>query len=214
MQLFKKCSLAILMFSLCSCASVITENITSDPSGASIYWGKDKYKLSKTPHSTPSHRQLKGLDIEPFCYQVIKEGYNDPETVCKPREYSHRYVHFNLEKIEEPEIEENLIFEENTVSTTGAASTLRKLTTSETYEINPRLSPDKKWLLMQVYEAGDKASYKSVLQKLNIANSNRIILTQKNYTSRNGTWLPDNSAIVFDTDRIGSSTIVQSWYKW
>ncbi len=201
----------MFVLALCACAPLepqrfdLFENVTSSPSGATILWGENRNSLQNPSKTTPSFRPFQGATIAAWCYQVTKVGYLDSDVICRSESTIGRNIHFDLEKATEPAV----IFD-NTVSITGAASALRKMTTSETYELNPQLSPDKKWLLMQVHEAGENASYKSVLQKISVENSSRIILTRKNNNSRKGTWLPDSSAIVFASDKLGPFTIVQS----
>ncbi len=202
----------IFIFSLSACAPIdpidpiknfTNENVRSTPHGATIHWGSSNSNLQRTNEKTPFFKRHSSATIGPKCYRVTMEGYTDSETICHPEQSIVRNVYFKLSKIP-------VVIEDNTVSISGAASALRKITTTETHELNPRLSPDKRWLLMQVHESGNKASYKSVLQKINVDNSSRVILTQKNNDSRNGDWLPDSSAIVFNSDKLGNLTIVQS----
>lgn len=91
-----------------SCATTYAERITSDPSGAVIYWGSSQSKFVDTDYVTPFERSIHGSPWESRCYQVKKEGYYDSEVICKPREAGDRQIHFSLrlKPVEKVEISE------------------------------------------------------------------------------------------------------------
>lgn len=198
---------------LLSACSAPTIRITSNPSDAILYAGEDK-DVSITEIKTPFLKKgAIGTNWSPWCYKLAKEGYQSSEIVCRPQE-ENRNIHIELAKLAEEPVKAEpkpAIKFQATVSITGAASTLSKLTTTETAEKNPRLSPDNKWLLFEVRETGGNPSYKSVLFKLNISNNQKIILTQKSDNSLNGSWTPDAKSIVYATDKLGSLSLVQSY---
>ena len=207
----KSLAVAFCVLFLCSaCIPAINENISSKPPLADIYWGKTKNNLEKTHHETPFYRTINVSTLESWCYQAKRNGYLDSDIICKEEASGDRNIHFNLTPIPTPK-------NQLSVSATGAASALSKITTSETAECRPALSPDGKWLLLEVSENGrhiKACEYNifknTVLQKLNLGNSSKIILTSKIHDSREGSWLPDDSAIVYSTSKMKDYTIVQS----
>ena len=77
--------------------------ITSEPSGAVIYWGPGKDRLVRTDYRTP--RTITIAEGRPFgygaawedCYfQVSVEGYEDSEIIFLKRQPQDRSVHFEL----------------------------------------------------------------------------------------------------------------------
>lgn len=93
-----------------------------------------------------------------------------------------------------------------TVSVTGSAEALKRLTVGGPVEKVLSLSPDKKWLLMEIY----KKNKNHVIQKMKLSNGLRILLTPESSSSRYGVWYPDQKSFVFATDRMGTYAIVQS----
>jgi len=87
----------LLLFS--GCSGSIHEIITSEPPGASIYWGKTSSSLKPTGLKTPNSRDLSASTWEPWCYQLLMEGYQDSEVVCK-KEESERHVNIRLSPVE------------------------------------------------------------------------------------------------------------------
>ena len=79
-----------------SCGTTHKENITSNPSGADIYWGHNRSNFVDTEYVTPFQRSLYAKAWEARCYQVRKEGYLDSEVICKPSEVGDRQIHFVL----------------------------------------------------------------------------------------------------------------------
>ncbi len=72
--------------------------ITSEPPGATIYWGPTKEKIHQAEYETPhieSDVNL-GANWKDWCFQVKKDGYNDSAIVIKANEESDRHIHFNL----------------------------------------------------------------------------------------------------------------------
>lgn len=186
----------------------ITEFVSSNPSGADVYWGKShNYKKLIGPiGKTPFSRTVTEQDVWYRCYKVKMEGYHEPEPICRYiREDDHNF-HFDLKPIEK-----NIEEFQHSVSLTGSAGALKRITAGGTSESRPRLSPDKRWLLVQVSEIGPKASYKSILLKIDLFLGTKVILTSTTCDSREGDWLPDGSSIIFATDKMTDYTIVQSF---
>ena len=75
---------------------IIREVISSEPSGAHIFWGKTESHLKYSGFKTPFTRKIEGLALEPYCYQVKKEGYIDSKIECRPEETGQRKVIFIL----------------------------------------------------------------------------------------------------------------------
>jgi TolB protein len=180
--------------------TTITENITSTPSGANIYWGKTEDDLKPTGHKTPFHGSMTAYHAESWCYQVKKKGYQDSAIICKPARNTDRNVDFVLKAAKEIQ---------PSVSITGSASALKRITDDEFKENYPRLSPDEEWLLVEV-SGDDHGLKKTVIEKINLETGARVILTSKKYNSREADWLPGTSAIVYACDKLGSYTIVKS----
>jgi hypothetical protein len=82
--------------------SPIKTTITSEPSGAVVYWGPSKDQLERTDHRTPStitSRDLpagEGAAWDDWYFQLKKEGYHDSEVVFMRRQQQDRSVHFEL----------------------------------------------------------------------------------------------------------------------
>jgi Tol biopolymer transport system component len=179
----------------------INENITSTPSGAYIYWGKTEGDLMPTGHKTPFHRSMAADNMESRCYQVRKKGYQDSIIICEPGRTTNHHVDFVL-KVEK--------YIQPSVSVTGSASELKRITADEFKENYPRLSPDQEWLLVEVPGDDHKPLSKTVIEKINLETGTKVILSSKKYNSREGEWVPDSSAIVFSSDKLGVYTIVES----
>jgi len=213
-KLFLICVLMIAIIS--GCASKVPERkpitkikdyVTSNPSGANVYW-KKKYgddvlgPIGKTPFS----RTISDEKIILRCYQVKKDGYYNSNIICRYVGEDDRHFHFDLKPIEK------IITElQHSVSLTGSAGALKRITAGVPSESRPRLSPDKRWLLVQLSEIGLKASYRSILLKIDLLLGTKVILTPSSCDSREGDWLPDGSAIIFATDKMTDYTIVQSF---
>lgn len=77
-------------------------SITSEPSGAIVYWGPRKDHLESTDHRTPTTITSKdptagsGAAWDDWYFQVKKEGYHDSEIVFLPRQQHDRSIHFEL----------------------------------------------------------------------------------------------------------------------
>jgi hypothetical protein len=79
--------------------NMIKEVISSEPSGAYIFWGKSEYHLKYSGFRTPLTRTIEGFAWEPYCYQVKKKGYIDSKIECRPEEIGERKVIFTLSPI-------------------------------------------------------------------------------------------------------------------
>lgn len=88
-----------------SCGTTHKENITSNPSGADIYWGYNRTNFVDTEYVTPFQRSLYGKAWESRCYQARKEGYLDSEVICKPSEMGDRHIHFDLQALAGEKVE-------------------------------------------------------------------------------------------------------------
>jgi hypothetical protein len=77
-------------------------SITSEPSGAIVYWGPGRDQLERTDHRTPTTITSKDLSTESgaawddWFFQVKKEGYHDSEVLFLPRKQHDRSIHFEL----------------------------------------------------------------------------------------------------------------------
>jgi hypothetical protein len=77
-------------------------SITSDPSGAIVYWGPRKDRLESTDYRTPATiasddpRAASGAAWKEWYFQVKMEGYRDSQIVFLPREQHDRSFHFKL----------------------------------------------------------------------------------------------------------------------
>ena len=72
--------------------------ITSEPPGATIYWGVAKEKIYKTEYLTPhieSDVNL-GANWKDWSFQVKRNEYKDSPIVVKSKEEGDRHVHFDL----------------------------------------------------------------------------------------------------------------------
>ncbi len=91
--------LILIVLAITGCASTYKERITSDPPGASIYWGYSQSNFVDTDYVTPFEKSIYGKAWEARCYQVKKAGYYDSEVICKPSETGDRHIHFHLSAI-------------------------------------------------------------------------------------------------------------------
>jgi hypothetical protein len=77
--------------------------ITSEPSGAVIYWGPSKDQLEEakrvTPHTVTAKDVWKGASWKDWCYQVKKERYLPSEIACLPQQSADRMVNFELKSV-------------------------------------------------------------------------------------------------------------------
>jgi hypothetical protein len=90
-------SLCFVSLMLLGCAKS-HQIITSDPPWADIYWGKTQNSLVKSTYMTPYSDTITGKKWEPWCYQVMKNGYHDSEIICREVE-TYRKIHFNLSPV-------------------------------------------------------------------------------------------------------------------
>jgi len=97
-----------------------------------------------------------------------------------------------------------------TVSITGAAGALKRITTGGPAKKVLDLSPDRQWLLIQAKEVGPGAADGSVLQKINLLNGTRVALSPRSSDNKEAMWLPDMSGFIFISDRLGTYTLAQS----
>lgn len=76
--------------------------ISSEPSGAIIWWGATKDRLERTDLRTPRTISVEdlpfgsGVDWMEKYFQVKKEGYQDSEIIFLPRQQKDRNIHFEL----------------------------------------------------------------------------------------------------------------------
>jgi hypothetical protein len=78
--------------------------ITSDPPGATIYWGPSSDQLGQTIHKTPRSVTAKdvsdGASWRDWYFQVRKDGYYDSEITFLPQKPVDRSVHYELKPFE------------------------------------------------------------------------------------------------------------------
>lgn len=77
----------ILLFNL-GCSSTVYETIKSDPSEADIYWGKTSSDLEKSGYKTPYTKAIPESKLEPWCFQLQKDGYHKSDIYCRDNELS------------------------------------------------------------------------------------------------------------------------------
>ena len=97
--MYYKKILSLLLFTALvnqGCATTYKEHITSDPSGAEIYWGYSESNFVDTDYVTPFERSIYGKAWEARCYQVRKKGYYDSQVLCRSTETGDRLIHFDL----------------------------------------------------------------------------------------------------------------------
>ncbi|MCP3890016.1 MAG: hypothetical protein GY702_14260 [Desulfobulbaceae bacterium] len=91
--------LLFLLFLCTACGSTpppLTARVTSNPSGAKIFGGKDRYSLKLYESVTPWQVTKNTEHWNPWCFKIIKEGYADSEIKCSGRKYGDKHEHFNL----------------------------------------------------------------------------------------------------------------------
>jgi hypothetical protein len=76
-----------LLFNL-GCSSTVYETIKSDPPEADIYWGKTSSDLAKSGHKTPYAKAIPESKLEPWCFQLQKDGYHKSDIYCRENELS------------------------------------------------------------------------------------------------------------------------------
>jgi hypothetical protein len=90
------CFIILTMLFGSGCAGgTLHEMISCYPAQADIYWGKTESELKNTGYKTPQSRTISGSSLEPWCYQVQKEGYYDSPIVCREEEI-YRNLDFRL----------------------------------------------------------------------------------------------------------------------
>ncbi len=91
-----------LLFLCTACASTppppppITLSIASNPSGAKIIDGKNRYSMQYKGSTTPWQKTANGKNWAAWCFKVVKEGYADSEIKCNDKVYGDLFVHFDL----------------------------------------------------------------------------------------------------------------------
>jgi tetratricopeptide (TPR) repeat protein len=82
--------------------TIIYETISSNPSGAEIFWGKTPDSMTRTEFKTPFSKHIEAKSWEPWCYQIKKEYYFDSLLICRPEDFGDRDVNFDLKPVEIP----------------------------------------------------------------------------------------------------------------
>lgn len=82
--------------------STITTHLTSSPPGAVISHGPDESNLKPSKLVTPAKQSatLPGPYWKPWCYKAELPGHA-PKTICKEQETGDRFVHFDLQPIQQ-----------------------------------------------------------------------------------------------------------------
>lgn len=75
--------------------------ITSQPSGAEVYWGTNPKDVTTLLSHTPVESQTKkGSGLPPMCYQARVgdeyKGYKTSKIICKPEQFSDRIINFSF----------------------------------------------------------------------------------------------------------------------
>lgn len=87
----------VLLLFLTGCMQrQIYEAVYSHPEGGTVMWGKTPDELTNSKRLTPTSRQVTGDQWESWCYQVLKDGYQPSEIVCRPDGETKRKVVFKL----------------------------------------------------------------------------------------------------------------------
>jgi len=77
----------VLLLNL-GCSSTVYETIKSDPLEAHIYWGKTSSDLEKSGYKTPYTKAIPESKLEPWCFQLQKDGYHKSDIYCRENELS------------------------------------------------------------------------------------------------------------------------------
>jgi hypothetical protein len=79
--------------------------VTSEPSGATVFWGPSIDQLKETIHVTPRTETnvSLGANWKDWYYQVKKKGYYDSDIVFKSQDLKDRNVHFELKPYVKPD---------------------------------------------------------------------------------------------------------------
>lgn len=178
--------------------------VNSAPDGATVML--DGKKQGITPLSvsfsyTYQNRGYHSDETRTRRLEIVKNGY-------KPVAFSFSVKDKAYSKLPNPIRLERTLAE--TVSITGSAGFLKRVTTGGPGEKVCDLSPDKLWLLIEVFETGPNASHNHVLQKINLANRSKVLLSPKGSDNREAVWHPDGNSLIFVSNRLGQNTIVQS----
>ena len=100
-----------------------------------------------------------------------------------------------------------VVHQVSSVSVTGSAEALKRLTVGGPHEKVLSLSPDKKWLLIETYKT---KSSNHIIQKMKLSNNLKMLLTPDSSSSRYAVWHPNQKSFIFSTDRMRNNSIVQS----
>lgn len=177
-------------------------SLNTSPQGAKVYL--ENQFMGETPTSvsytyTYQRRGYSQDETRSRFVKIEKEGYEPFSFSFDAR--NKQYSRYNSKYIKlKPSIDDQ-------VSITGAAQGLKRVTSSLLEEKVLELSPDKKWLLIEISEKGKR---NKTLQKINLSKGIRVLLTQQTSSSIMGRWLPNMSGYVFSTNRLGKYTLAQS----
>ncbi len=99
------------------------------------------------------------------------------------------------------------------VSVTGAATALKRLTTGRANEYVSDISPDNKWLLVDL-EASGQERQKIGIEKYDVDAGVKVLLTPQTSNNKEGKWVHNRmnevTGFVFVSDRLGVTTLVRS----
>lgn len=95
----------------------------------------------------------------------------------------------------------------NSVSVTGSAEALKRLTVGGPHERVLDLSPDGKWLLLETYK---QQKSNRVLQKMKLSNGIKMLLSPESSSNKHAAWNPNGKSYIFSTNRMTHYSIVQS----
>jgi len=106
--------------------------------------------------------------------------------------------------IKKPVVKKYEVKNADTVGITGAAGELKRLTYGGAEELVSDLSDDSQWLLIDTYTIDNlKRRSKYIINKLNVSNSQKMILTPSNSSNSRAIWNKKNNKIIYQTDRSG-----------
>jgi len=203
--------LPLLLLSLSACATTsglsstqsktINEKITSDPPGASIYWGELENHLKYTGKTTPFTKPNTGGSpfFKPWFYQVKKDGYSDSPVIMMPYTSGDRAVHFTLQPKRIPS--------QAPVATPNVNGVVR-VTSTPYLEFYPQPSPDGKEILFHVIDQARRGyeSYSVVSVREGGSARKTIAGTYAAYAS----WYPDGKNVIYSYYGKGNPVLVKA----
>jgi TolB protein len=210
-QLLTYLTLPILFLSLSGCATTsekasaqqktIYEKISSDPPGASIYWGEIENRLTYTGKTTPFTKPnaAKSPVFKTWFYQVKKDGYYDSKVIMMPYTSEDRIINFTLKPKRTPS---------QAPTATANVNGIVRVTNNSSLEFYPRPSPDGKEILCNVIDPARQGyeSYSIVSIKEGEAARKTVVGNYAAYPS----WYPDGKNLIYSYYKMGNPVLVKA----